>query len=241
MTVESQGEQGIVISKIEDSGPAHKAGLREKDKIVSVDHHPFKRSRQLEAYLSSHGGRPIPVVVMRDDKQQTIMYTPPFRAADSAWLGVLLEEGENDQKGATISQIYPDGPAAQAGLQPGDVISRINDQQIQSASDVIATVAELEPQAQAEFVISRNEKEEKIPVTLGAHHQQAVVQYAPREGEGGQQANGHEVFDAIPPQAMRLEHDRRSAEQHQRIEEEIRALRDEIRQLRDEIKQLKKS
>jgi hypothetical protein len=44
-------------------------------------------------------------------------------------------------------------------------------------------------------------------------------------------------WDNIPPYAMQLEQERRSAEQHQRIEEEIRLLRQEIAKLREELKQ----
>jgi predicted metalloprotease with PDZ domain len=236
MTVDT-GDQGVVITKIEQGGIAGKAGFREKDKIVSVDHRAFKHPRRFEAYLASQAGRPVPVVVMRDGQQQTIMYTPPFRAADSAWLGVYLEEGEHPEKGAQISQVYPDGPAARAGLEPGDVITQVDKAKIESAADLIDTVAGMAPEAQAQFTILRNDQQETIPVTLGSHHQQGAMPYNTPQDEGGQPQASNNPFDTIPPHAMRLEHDRRTAEQHQRIEEEIRALREEIRQLREELKQ----
>jgi membrane-associated protease RseP (regulator of RpoE activity) len=235
MTVEG-GDQGIVITKIEQGGIAGKAGFREKDKIVSIDHRPFKHARRFEAYLASQGGRPVPVVVQRDGQQQTIVYTPPFRAGDSAWLGVYLEDGDDSPKGAQISQVYPDGPAARAGLESGDVITQVGNEKIESAADLIATVAGMAPNTEAQFTITRNEQPETIPVTLGAHHQQGVMPYGNPHEEGGQQAENN-PFDTIPPHAMRLEHDRRNAEQHERIESEIRALREEIHQLREELKQ----
>jgi S1-C subfamily serine protease len=236
MTVTSDG-QGVVITKVEPKGHAGKAGFREKDKIVSVDHRPFKHHRQFEAYIASHGGRPVPVVVTRDGQQQTIMYTPPFRAADSAWLGVYLEEGETPASGAQISQVYPDGPAARAGLEPGDLITQVDNEKIANAADLIATVAGMAPETQSRFTILRNGEPEAIPVTLGSHHQQGVMPYNNPQGEEGQPQAGFNAFDTIPPHAMRLEHDRRNAEQHERIESEIRALREEIRQLREELKQ----
>jgi predicted metalloprotease with PDZ domain len=242
MTVEA-GDQGVVVSKVEQGGVAGKAGLREKDRIVSADHRSFKNPRQLEAYLSSHGGRPIPVVVMRDGKQQTIMYMPPHRSGDSAWLGVFLEEGENAAKGAEINQVYPDGPAARAGLQPGDIIAQVGNEKIENAADLIATVAGMAPQTEIQFVILRGDQKETIPVTLGSHQQFGPMPNGNQQGEGeqaqAQGGHGH-AFDTIPPHAMRLEHDRRNAEQHQRIEEEIRQLREEIRQLREELKQSRK-
>ncbi|MBI3864656.1 MAG: PDZ domain-containing protein [Planctomycetia bacterium] len=237
------GDQGIVVSKIDPAGAAGKAGFRENDRIVSVDQRPFKNARQLEAYLSSHAGRPVPVVVVRDGQQQTITYTAPFRSSDSAWLGVFLEQADGEAKGAEISQIFPDGPAARAGLQPGDVIVKIDNERIDNAADLIATVAGMAPQTESQFVITRNDQQVTIPVTLGSHEHQALAHHGnPQDGEGQQPQHhrGYNAFDTIPPHAMRLEHDRRNAEQHERIEEEIRALREEIRQLREELKQSRK-
>ena len=55
MTVEAHGDDGITVSKVDEAGPAAKAGLKPKDRIVAVDNRTFKRPRQLEAYLASHG------------------------------------------------------------------------------------------------------------------------------------------------------------------------------------------
>jgi predicted metalloprotease with PDZ domain len=241
MTVDAQGDHGIVISKVEEAGVAAKAGLRAKDRIVSVDNRPFKRTRQFEAYLASHGGRPIPIVVVRDGQQQTIVYTPPTRAGDSAWLGVYLEEDEEDAKGAKISQVFPGGPGARGGLHPGDIITMVADEKITSPSDLIAAIAVMAPQTEVQLVIQRNDAEEKLAVTLGAQHAFAQAGAGSSSAGGGNQQYqpGHEAFDSVPPAAMQLEHDRRIAEQHQRIENEIRALREELKQLREELKQRK--
>lgn len=240
MTVDAQGDQGIVVSKVEEAGVAAKAGLRAKDRIVSVDNRPFKRTRQFEAYLASHGGRPMPIVVVRDGQQQTIVYTPPMRAGDSAWLGVYLEEDEADVKGAKITQVFPGGPAARGGLHAGDVITMVADEKIASPSDLIAAIAGMAPQTEVQFVIQRNDAEEKLAVTLGAQHAFAQGGGDASDAGGNRQYQpGHEAFDSVPPAAMQLEHDRRNAEQHQRIENEIRALREELKQLREELRQRK--
>lgn len=241
MTVDAQGNQGIVVSQVEDAGIASKAGLKANDRIISADNRPFKHPRQFEAYLASHGGRPIPLVVMRDNQQQTIMYTPPMRTGDSAWLGVFLEEGDADAKGARITQIYPGGPAARAGLQPGDVITQMDNQKVETPADLIGLVAQLAPQTEAQFTVVRDQKEERIPVVLGAHHHFVQAGLSHDHGAGNEQPqNGDHAFENVPPHAMQLEHDRRAAEQHQRIEQQIEQLRDEIRQLREELKQQRK-
>jgi S1-C subfamily serine protease len=240
MSIKANGNDGIAIDGVEEGGAATRAGLKHGDRIVSADNRIFKHPRQFEAYLASHGGRPIPLVVGRDGQQQTIMYTPPFRAGDSAWLGVFLEEGENSN-GARITQVYPGGPAARGGMQPGDVITQAGDQKIESPADLIAAVAEMSPRTQAQFTVLRDEHEDQLSVTLGEH--QNFVQGGETGTYGGpdngQHHAAHDAFAGVPPYAMQLEHDRRAAEQHERIEQEIRALRDEIRQLREELKDRK--
>jgi C-terminal processing protease CtpA/Prc len=237
MTVEAQDKDGISIGSVEEGGIAARAGLKQGDRIVAGDNRTFQHTRQFEAYLASHGGRPIPITILRDGRQQTIMYTPPFRAGDSAWLGVFLEEGDNSGKGARVTQVYPGGPAARAGLQPGDLITKVDDQNIESPADLIGAVAEMNPRSQAQFTVLRDQHEQQIPVTLGAY--QHFMPATNGQPDNGQYPPGHDAFANVPPYAMQLEHDRRAAEQHERIENEIRNLREEIRQLREELKQKK--
>jgi serine protease Do len=41
-----------------------------------------------------------------------------------------------DTKGLVVTDVDPSGPAAYAGIQPGDVIQQINNQPIRSAADI---------------------------------------------------------------------------------------------------------
>ena len=59
----------------------------------------------------------------------------------TAWLGVYLNEDQsNQQNGALVAHIYPAGPAARAGLLPGDLITSVNGQRIKNSSDLMNTV-----------------------------------------------------------------------------------------------------
>jgi S1-C subfamily serine protease len=245
MKVESKGDQGLVVTNIEENSLAAQAGLRPNDRIIFVDGRPFTHGRQLDAYLAGHGGRRVPVIIDRSGQRLTVYMTPAQLASDTAWLGVYLEEGESNATGARITQVYPSGPAARAGLQPGDTITQIDDRRIEHPADLISRVQELEPQTQSQLVIVRANRELKVPVTLGSretfvHSQQASYgnenSQPPVENEQAQNANGPSEFDDVPEHAMGLEQDRRNAEQHQRIEHEIQLLREEIRQLREELK-----
>jgi mono/diheme cytochrome c family protein len=49
----------------------------------------------------------------------------------------LADRGQVKSDDVTVSAVYPNTPAAQAGLMPGDVITRVNDAQVTSVSRVV--------------------------------------------------------------------------------------------------------
>jgi serine protease Do len=50
-----------------------------------------------------------------------------------------------DDSGALLAGVQPNGPAAKAGLKPGDVIQSVNGQKIANPRDLALRVAELKP------------------------------------------------------------------------------------------------
>lgn len=79
--------------------------------------------------------------------------------------GQLDRNGAVD--GATLGQVYPDTPAAQAGLQQGDIVIAIEGQKVASFGDLAAIVGESEPGDELTFMIKRGEREMEIELTVG--------------------------------------------------------------------------
>jgi len=154
---------------------------------------------------------------------------------ESAWLGIYLSQRDNE-RGATIAQVYPAGPAARAGLQSGDVIQQINGQQVSSGSDLVGVLDKLHPGDKVELNVLRNDEPTKLTATLGRNSYASSNNRQSNRfsGRGGQSEEDEDLYN-FPLHAMELEHNRRNAEQHQRIENEIAQLRDEIRQLRESL------
>lgn len=177
---------------------------------------------------------------------------------DEAWLGVYLSGDQTSQNGAEVSQIYPAGPAARAGLRSGDVITAVGDQEIENADDLVEAIDKQQPGSEAQFTVLRNNQSIQLPITLGSR--QAFAGYsgtgAPSGGDSqgsrqsgqqsnqfasGRQAGGQEDYwGNVPPFAMQLEHERRMYEQHERIESQIAQLQAEVRQLREAVQQLRR-
>ncbi|KER66981.1 MULTISPECIES: DegQ family serine endoprotease [Burkholderia] len=70
--------------------------------------------------------------------------------------------------GALVSSVDPNGPAAKAGLQPGDVILSVNGSPVADSTSLPAQIANLKPGSKADLQIWRDKSKKTISVTLGA-------------------------------------------------------------------------
>jgi S1-C subfamily serine protease len=69
--------------------------------------------------------------------------------------------------GAAVSQIAPNGPAARAGIQTGDVITSIDGQQVTSADDLLTVLASKKPGDTVTLKVNRNGSTLTVQVRLG--------------------------------------------------------------------------
>lgn len=92
------------------------------------------------------------------------------------WLGVTIQNideniaesiGLKGTKGALVSRILPDGPAAKSELKEEDVILNVNGKEIENSRDLARTIAELAPDADVKVSVFRRGKSEQVNVKLG--------------------------------------------------------------------------
>ena len=78
--------------------------------------------------------------------------------------GVLLADADGD--GAKVAQVYPDSPAAKAGVQVDDVITAVNGHDVNSREELVATVRKYQPGQSVEVALKRGDKSMDIRATL---------------------------------------------------------------------------
>ncbi|WP_424140592.1 DegQ family serine endoprotease [Roseomonas chloroacetimidivorans] len=71
-------------------------------------------------------------------------------------------------EGALVAQVEKNSPAARAGLQPGDVVTAVNDQAVRSPRDLARAVAELRPGTEATLTARRNGEDRQLSVRVAA-------------------------------------------------------------------------
>ncbi|QTF58026.1 DegQ family serine endoprotease [Stutzerimonas frequens] len=156
---------GALVAQVMDGGPAARSGLRVGDVILSLDGKPIVMSADLPHLVGAlKPGSKARMEVVRDGDRKMLDVNigampdegEPVAASGSGQersdnrLGVKVTELTSEQKksldlpgGVVITEIL-NGPAAMIGLRPGDVITHLNNQAINSA-ETFAQVAEQLP------------------------------------------------------------------------------------------------
>ncbi|HVE10692.1 MAG TPA: DegQ family serine endoprotease [Paraburkholderia sp.] len=76
--------------------------------------------------------------------------------------------GMKQPQGALISSVDANGPAAKAGLQPGDVITAVNGVPVVDSSDLPSQIAGIKPGSSADVQVWRDKASKSIKVTIGS-------------------------------------------------------------------------
>lgn len=108
------------------------------------------------------------VVVAIANRDARIAYTtPPKREGNRAALGIVPAGGA-DTGGVTVSQAMEGGPAAQAGIREGDVITAVDAYVVTSLGDLGRALAAHKPGDKVLVKVLRNGEAKALPVTLGS-------------------------------------------------------------------------
>ena len=92
------------------------------------------------------------------------------------YLGVLIQDvdrnlaesfGLEHPRGALVARVLPDSPAADAGLEPGDIILEFNEVSLLNSSQLPPLVGTSTVEGQADLKILRGGKEQEFKVTIG--------------------------------------------------------------------------
>jgi serine protease Do len=175
-------EGGALVETIRDDGPAKNSGLHEEDVIVGVNGQKVKDSWALQQAVASHTpGEELALSVVRSGKPDEVKVklgeTPTSFAstqstepkpeeatgATGSALGMSLapvtpqvaqQNGLPEDHGVYIAKVDPNSVAADRGLQPGDVIEKVNTTTVKTVDDVTKTIGQAQKD-HSKFVILR--------------------------------------------------------------------------------------
>jgi S1-C subfamily serine protease len=171
--------RGALISGVVPDSPGAKAGLREGDVVVELDGRPVADANALRNHVASlTPNTAITLTVLRDGGTRSLTARVVEREMRSAradspdegeeptgTLGMSVTpltpriaselELPRTESGLVVTEVDPSGVAADAGLQPGDVLKRVNGREVKSVPELRAALASRRDAA-ALVLVSRN-------------------------------------------------------------------------------------
>jgi serine protease Do len=163
--------QGALIADVTPTGPAEKAGIQSGDVVIEFNGRPINSMRDLPKIVAeTEIGKQVPVKVLRkgeevivtaevgrleDGEKMAAAQTPgkgETAPAVITTLGMTVSSMtddlrakysiDKDLKGAVITEVAADGPAAEKRLSAGDVITEAGEKEVVGAADISARIEE---------------------------------------------------------------------------------------------------
>ncbi len=177
----------VIVQSVWKRSPAEKAGIREKDYIISIDGRRIYKQEDLSRMIQERKvGDKVIIEIERDGKlmkKEVFLEEapkgyfgfppypapPPIKIAPKGYLGVLVDyvpKGIEPRKGAYVKRVEDDSPAERGGLKEGDIIISVDKEKIFSPDDLIEVIGNKRPGDNVEVSYIRNGKEGKCNVTL---------------------------------------------------------------------------
>lgn len=132
------------------------------------------------------------------------------------WLGIELQSSMkdptklgDDTQGVEVMNVMPNGPAAKAGLQKGDIITAMDNKPVDDANTLIQMVARKAPNSVVNLQVMRNKAQSSVNVTLGERQpQEALTELSTSQdfdqNNDSANQNGASNEDDIPAELMEL-------------------------------------
>lgn len=157
--------RGAIVDNPQDGSPAAKAGIEAGDVITAVNGTAVKDSRDLARTIATLApGSSVKLDVFHKGESKTVTLAlgelPNERQAQgkaddgktqpdagTPRLGLSLApagdvQGAAGQKGLVVTEVDPEGPAAQRGIQTGDVILNVGGKPVANVGDVRSELAQ---------------------------------------------------------------------------------------------------
>lgn len=179
--------RGALVADVTPDSPAAKAGLQSGDVIVGYDGRPVLNSSDLPPLVGlTEPGRKVDVNVLREGKEKSIaVKIEPLTETASADAGDAGDESKGGL-GVAVADLTPqqrqqlgiehggvvvtevgEGPAAEAGIRPGDVLLRLGKEDIKSAKQLRELAPKLSGKPPMAALVQRGDSRLFLPIDVG--------------------------------------------------------------------------
>jgi len=151
-------------------------------------------------YSPTGGNVGIAFAVPADTVKRVVEQLQKGGTVSRGWLGVKIQNidkdlagslGLKEAKGAIISEVMADGPAADAGLKVEDAILQVDAKPIEDSRDLARTIADLPAKSTVDVKVWREKGEKTLKVKLGTYPNSAEPTEENSEAEEPKELGGN--------------------------------------------------
>ena len=174
--------EGALVSSVEKGGPAEHAGIQSGDVILKLNGTPLRDSGELPVQIAAitpgtsvnleiwrnHATREITVKLGALADQRVAANAGPHQEGGKLGLAVRPLTAEEQRSANTKGGLVVErasGPAAEAGIQPGDVVLAANGAPVSSAEELRSAVEK--SKGHIALLIQRGDSRLFVPVRVG--------------------------------------------------------------------------
>jgi len=177
---------GALVGMVEDDGPGAKAGIKAGDVILKVGGTEIDRSAEVPGLIAnSKPGSAVPIEVWRNGRIEHLTAHPELMKEDGAQVAANRENSDDEaaRLGLALRPLSPEekrqadtsgsllvedvsGPAAAAGVQPGDIILGVNGKSVKSLDELRKAAGQRKGKVVA-LLVQRRDAQIFLPVRVG--------------------------------------------------------------------------
>ncbi len=159
-----------VVAACRPKSPAAAAGVKVGDQIVELGGRPISRAVEVRDELGRrYAGDKVSITVLRGKKRITseLVLAAKLEPFQHGFFGILpMRSGK--EEGIAIRYVYPDSPAAAAGVAAGDVLVSLAGEPVHGRLDLWQKMGMSEAGTEVELEVRRGDAVRKVKVLLAA-------------------------------------------------------------------------
>lgn len=166
--------RGALVGQVLADGPAQQAGVKAGDIIIAFNGQPVPTSKDLPLMVGrTRPGVSLPLTVIRDGKEQALTVRIAELPEDTKLQQAIAEPSSRNRLGLIVADLpagkrkagtqgvlvkdVDEGPAASAGIRPGDIIVRLNHAEVTEPEQFVDLVKALPTGRPIPVLIKRDE------------------------------------------------------------------------------------